>query len=620
MYQTERIKHPWIHLLTVLFFVFTTTNFSFADDFNDTEEEEEEIITDPLTAQLYLKSDKVPAGAQTQLEITMNLVEGYRAYLDKFKLVWDGPEDVKIGKLDIGPIFEFEDTFSGKMKKGVTKTSKLKTIIEFPSNMKTGKRKASFLLTYQACTDKHCLFPKKMAVNAPIVITDADATAAATNNDLENENSGGFFSSIGKAFRGELSFTEAVAEGVFFSFVFIFLAGILTSLTPCVYPMIPITLAVIGAKSKGQSKAKSLSMSIVYVLGIAFTFSSLGVVAALTGSLFGSALSSPLVVGVLAAIFVILGLSMYGLFELQAPAALRNMGSSKKETGYFGAFFAGLVSGIVAGPCVGPVLIGVLAYVGEKQDAVYGFSLLFTYALGMGMLFIVLGTSSSMLNKLPRAGGWMDGVKFLFGTTMIGMALYYVAPLANDRLFDALMAIALICISSAFGAFAAPESLNGFGRIKKGVLLTTFIIGVVFALQAVFGANFLSGGGGGPVAAIKAEKLDWIPYSDEALAQAQEEGKPVIIDFFAEWCVACKELEMLTFPVPEVKELSKKFALLKFDATEDSEELVRLKKKYKILGLPTLLFIDADGEVKEDLTLTGFEEAEPFAERMRKTL
>ena len=596
--------------LLLLLFSFSPTWAQFE---SESEEAEEELILNPLTLQVKSTPKNIEPGQQAEIGIQLFLAPGYHAYLDKFKLQWKGSGVVHTGKLDISPIEEFEDTFSGKRKKGIKDRAYLKSIIEVSPDMSLGQQKAFFQLTYQACTKQHCLFPKKVPIEFDWVI--GKGSLQKTNPETKKKSA---WLSFKEAATGELKFKDVAAQGLLFSLIAIFLAGILTSLTPCVYPMIPITLAVIGAQSRNSSDSKnrfkSFFLSLVYVLGIAFTFSSLGVAAAISGSLFGSTLSHPAVTFVLAAVFVLMGLSMYGAFELQAPSFLRNSVASKKAHGYTGAFFTGLVSGIVAGPCVGPVLIGVLTHVGEKQDMAYGFLLLFTYSMGMGILFLLLGTFSGLTQKLPKAGSWMELSKFVFGSTMIAMAIYYVEPFISDQVFQVVLGLTLISIASQYGAFKT--SLNTFtDRLQKGLMIAVLAIGIGYLVITLFPQSSFPAQN----SSSKKSTVSWPDYSEEKF-QSSLAKKPIIIDFSAEWCVACKELEALTFPHPEVLELSSKFTLLKFDATEDSPELSKMQEKYKILGLPTLVFINAQGKVLEDLTLTGFEDGPAFAERMRKAL
>jgi thiol:disulfide interchange protein DsbD len=396
----------------------------------------------------------------------------------------------------------------------------------------------------------------------------------------------------------------------------VFLGGVLTSFTPCIFPMIPITLAVIGATGTHHSRWQNFRTSIVYVLGIALTYSVLGVVAALTGSLFGSLLGHPAVAIGFALLFIVMALSMFGLFEIQAPAFIRNrLATHQSKSRALGALISGLVAGIVASPCVGPVLISILAYVAQNQDPVLGFALLFTFALGMGQLFLVLGASSHLLKKIPKAGAWMNFTKFVFGSAMVALALYYLRPVVSVRVFDALLGVALIAIGIFHGAFFPIPRLTMKTSVIKGFLLGGVLVGAVFLLRAGF-PGFL---GQPAVEQGHVHQLPhgWETYDASKIESATRDGRPVIIDFYADWCAACKELEVKTFPDPTVLAESERFLKLRFDATQSTPEFEALQAKFKILGLPTIVFFDGK-EWRPDLTLTGFESAPEFVSRLKK--
>lgn len=583
------------------------------------------VVENPLTVtDSKFVPMKAAPGQTTEVQIDMVLVEHYKAYVERFKLKAIAPSELKVDVPRLSPVVQFMDSVSKKMKDGVKEKGVLKATVEVPVDFAPGEYNVEFAMTYQACTVEHCLFPKTIPVHARLTVAEAGASLAATSpmsGDADNASA----AEAGSVSTPKSGFEEAMAKGLFFAFVFVFLGGVLTSLTPCVYPMIPITLAVIGARAKGQTRVKSFSLSVTYVLGIAVTYSMLGVLAASTGAMFGSALSNIYVVTAIALLFLAMGLSMYGLFEIQAPAFIRDrLGATNTGTGYSGVFMTGLVSGIVASPCIGPVLVTILTWIAQTGSKALGFGLLFTFAMGMGVLLVVLGTFSHLLNKVPKGGHWMEVVKFTFGTAMVCMALYYVAPLYPTWLFHGLLGIALVLIASAYGAFDANEGLTGALRMRKGAMIVTFVIGLMFALSAVSdragfrlptGAGLAAGSGSDQTA-----KLAWQPYRDDLVAEAAKTGKPVLVDFYADWCAACKELELLTFPDSRVRELSEKFTLLKIDATEDSPEVQRLKKKYGVIGLPTMIFYDTSGKVRTDLTVTGFENADIFSGRMKTAL
>ncbi len=577
-----------------------------------------DINENPLTIiESHFSPAQVSPGGTAELVFKLQLDKNFHAYADRFKVKFENPEEIKIDKLKINPLVQFKDAVSGKLKDGIENEATLSALTEFQLGMKPAKLNVDVAFQYQACSKDTCLFPKTIHLKVPfelLAATAAPAVAAASvvgSPPSPSEN-------VSK----KTDLESALSKGIWSAILFVFAVGFLTSLTPCIYPMIPITLAVLGAKSKGQTRSRSFFLSITYVLGIGLTYSILGVIAASTGSLFGSALSNVWVVTAIALVFVAMGLSMYGLFELQAPAFIRDrLGSGQTQAGFGGAFATGLIAGIVASPCIGPVLVTILAYIAQTQNLALGFVLLFTFAMGMGVLFVVLGTFSQLFNKVPKAGAWMDGVKFVFGTTMIGMGLYYVAPIYPAWLFQALFALSLVLIASYFGAFESNQGLSPLGRMRKGVMLSLFVIGTLFAvISTLTKMNIHFGGGVDSEYAVKTQngkKMDWQTFSSESLAKATSSHRPVIVDFSADWCGACHELEKYTFNDEKIIDESQRFTLLRVDATEESEALTLLKNQYKVVGLPTMIFINAQGQIQDGITLTGFEEAPEFMKRMK---
>lgn len=573
----------------------------------------EDVNDAPLkaTARIELSSKESKTG---NVFIDIQLDAPYKAYADKFKLVVEEPPGAKLESIQLTPLVQFMDTFSKKMKDGIQKTGTMSAKLTLPT---PDPKSVKLKLTYQACTTEHCLFPKHIALAPAVVVTNSVAAGDAVKGDrrpAQADVAGTTETSVGG---GSGDFEKAISGGLLSAVLFMLVAGFLTSLTPCIYPMIPITLAILGARAKNQSKARSFFISIIYVLGIATTYSILGVTAASTGALFGSALSNIYVVSGLALLFVVMGLSMYGLFEIQAPAFIRDrMGQGKTETGLAGSYLTGLAAGIVASPCIGPVLVSVLAYIAQTQDKMLGFILLFSFAMGMGVLFVALGTSSALLGKVPKAGAWMDGVKFAFGTTMVGMAIYYIAPVYPDWAVRALIGLAMILIASAYGVFA--PATTGGAQVKKGAAVAAFCIGIALMMASTLEKTGFQIASNGGAQKASVAKLGWQTYSDEALQAAIDSNKPVLLDFWADWCGACHELEEKTFPDARIQELSKKFVLFKIDATNDSPEIDRLKKKYRVMGLPTMVFYDTSGQIRTDLTVTGFMEAPAFLDLMNK--
>lgn len=563
---------------------------------------------DPLSLTAKLHPSELEPEQIVEVQIKLKLLPGYKAYEDQFKLVPARDEGFQVAKYHIAPIHEFYDDFSKRQRRGVIDEAVMTAAIGVPrSPPRDGTLELN--LTYQACTKTYCLFPKTVPVKLSYTVKGEAARGAAPS---AAPASAGIF---------EQSFEQAFAQGLVWTFVFVFFAGVLTSFTPCIFPMIPITLAVLAKDAQSRTRAQSFLRSLAYVLGIATTYSLLGVVAASTGALFGSAMSSPWVLGTVCAVFLAMALSLFGFYELELPAGVqRALGRGHSLSGNLGAFVTGLVSGIVASPCVGPVLVGILAYVAQTQDRLLGFTLLFAFAFGMGQLFLALGLFTNLSKKLPRSGPWLNGVRNASGLLMLGAFYYHLELLLPQRYFDVALAAGLIVLGSLGGAFQKTVETS-FAKIAKGagwamLLFGSFLMVVgVFDLRPLLSSQSLSGL---PLAADGVPGIEWRALNDQSLDEAKRQGKPVIIDFYADWCAACHELDRITFVHPRVIEATRDFERLRFDATRDSAQLEIYKKRYGILGLPWVVLIDRDGQVRRDLTLTEFEEPVRFLDRLQK--
>lgn len=569
--------------------------------------------TDPLWAETKVLPYEWSPGQGGNLEIKMKLPEGYHAYEDKFSVVILEPDGFQVAPFKIEPVKKWYDKFSKKERTGVEKTATLTAHIEAPSRFLKKHNKMKLELTYQACSEQFCLFPTTKLIEVPIKVTMVEGEPRVEKMQEEVvTNPASFFDTA--------NFNKYLGTGMFTGLLFVFLAGIFTSFTPCIFPMIPITLAVLGNHSNERSRLMNFITSCVYVLGIATTYSVLGLLAASSGGVFGATLGNPYVLSVVCIIFLAMALSMYGLYELQVPAFIRNrLGTGKQKQGLGGAYLTGLFAGIVASPCVGPVLVAILTYVASTQNKMMGFLYLFVYALGLGLIFIALGLSNQLVKALPRSGAWMNSFKFILGTLMLSAFYYYLDLLLPARWFDAALGLGLIILASVYGAFLPAKDGSALKHIQKGLMQAVLIVGIgsiavaVFDLRPVIRGNMMAGNSLNQI-----KKMHWQPYSEAALAQAAKDQKPVIIDFWADWCAACHELEEQTFTDSRVRSMAEGFVLLKFDATKESEELRSLKKKYNIQGLPTVVFINPHGVWIDALTLTQFEKPDAFLKRMEK--
>ncbi|MEW6364098.1 MAG: cytochrome c biogenesis protein CcdA [Acidobacteriota bacterium] len=398
-------------------------------------------------------------------------------------------------------------------------------------------------------------------------------------------------------------------KGLPLTVVLVFLGGLALTLTPCVYPLIPITIGYFGGQAEGR-KGSVVAHSFLYVIGMAATYSVMGVVAAFTGSLFGSALQYPAVLIGIALVMVLLALSMFNVYELRLPAFLNRL-TGGSQRGFAGSLIMGLTVGVVAAPCIGPFVLGLLTYVGEKGSVVLGFSLFFVLAMGMGLPFLILGIFSGSINRLPRSGAWMVWARTIFGFVLIAMAIYFVRSLLPNSLYYHLGLSITMLLAGVYMAWIEPTQSAGriFPFVRNGVGVAFFLLALGLAVNGV--QSYVDAAAG----------IRWAPYSDQALAEAVKTGRPVLIDFFTEWCVACKELDEKTFSDPEVIAASRKFVTLKSDLTSADDPRVKaMSESYAIKGVPTLVFLSADGKELPELRVTGFETKNEFLPKMRRAL
>jgi thiol:disulfide interchange protein DsbD len=375
--------------------------------------------------------------------------------------------------------------------------------------------------------------------------------------------------------------------------ILVFLGGLALNLTPCVYPLIPITIGYFGGQSEG-STGKLFVMGILFLLGMAVTYSAVGIVTALTGAIFGALLQNTFVILGIVLIFIILSLSMFGVYEFKFPDSwVQKAGGSKQ--GMYGAFFMGLTMGIVAAPCIGPFVIGLVTYVAAKGDPYFGFLLFFVLAVGLGLPYVFLAVFSGKIKNLPRAGEWMDGVKHVFGFILIGMALYFLLPLLPDSISGYLLPgyMVLVAVYLLF--------IEKLANNIKGFIIFKTVFSIIILAIAVY-------------AFIPQERnsVDWTPYT-EGVVPENIDNAGVIIDFYADWCIPCKELDAFTFSDARVIEASENFYTFKADMTKSlSSEVEALREKYNIVGVPTVLIIDSHGN--EVRRITGFVNADEFYE------
>jgi len=445
------------------------------------------------------------------------------------------------------------------------------------SDLALGELKISGVFSYQACNDVSCLAPAEAPFEILTRVVDASTPVEAQSNFEEAD--------LGQL-QGEREGVNQISaiisgKGLSVALLAIFLGGLALNLTPCVYPVIPITISFFVGQTSGRI-GKSFLLALVYVLGMALTYSVLGVVAAMTGGVLGSSLQNPLVLIFIALVFVVFAAGMFGAFEIRVPAFLNNLAGSSKQ-GVWGSLIMGLTVGIVAAPCIGPFVLSLLTYVAAQGDPLLGFMMFFVLSLGLGLPFLALGTFSGLVKNLPRSGEWMIWVKKVFGVIMIGVAIYFISTLISDVLYVILLTVVAV-VGGIFVGFLdkSKASFNWFKGLKPAIGVLMILFGAWTSVSAWQQAN--------------APHMNWQPYSDELMQQAQLEGRPVLIDFFAEWCIPCKQIEKTLFAEPAVVAKSAKFVVLKADLTkDDSEDVKAIRQKYHVVGVPTVVMLDSHG-------------------------
>jgi thiol:disulfide interchange protein DsbD len=416
------------------------------------------------------------------------------------------------------------------------------------------------------------------------------------------------------------TFERALAQGPLVALGACFVFGLVASLTPCVYPMIIITVSIFGAKeAKGRLQAAALSGA--FVLGIVALFAPLGVAAAASGQVLGAALANPWVVGLIAVVFLALAASMFGAFEMALPSSISNRLSTVGGVGYKGAFALGLVCALVAAPCTGPGLTGVALWIATTKNMALGTGAMAMFALGLGVPFFLVGTFAI---SLPKGGAWMLGIKWICGVALAYMALAYVrdaVPLfqrlvSRETLYGIVAAAVLgIGVVLASVHVAAERRRSSFPHLSRPMKLASILPAIAGAFMFISWVQLPPVEAAPEPGAAAAPPIVWETSEAAAREKAAAQGKPVVLDFGASWCKACKELEEHTFPAADVRREGARFVAVKVDGTDDeAPEYKALQAKYKVVGLPTVILLDSSG--KEAARFNEFVPADRFAKAL----
>ncbi|MBI1925041.1 protein-disulfide reductase DsbD [Candidatus Poribacteria bacterium] len=564
-----------------------------------------------------LSVDKVYPKSQVQIAVRAHIAAGWHINAHQPSQDYLIPTELRFEPLSgwrLGDVvypqsqqrtFEFADqplaVYEGEVLLGL--------VANVSESVEPGKYTLRGQLRYQACNDTQCLAPAQVDVIIPIEVVGFDQPVNRIHPDVfaglsilptqeppsPDQRDRGIATKTGTIISGLIN-----ERGMPLAFLFIFLGGLALNLTPCVYPMIPITIGYFGGQSENRLQ-RTMLLACIYVLGIAITYSALGTLAALSGSLFGALLQNQWVLLFVAGILTVMALSMFGFYEIRPPAFLSNR-LARAQGGVVGTLFMGVTVGIVAAPCIGPFVIGLLTYVSTTANPLLGFWMFFTLALGLGLPYLFLGLFSGAVSRLPRSGEWMVGVKKIFGLVLLGMALYFLLPLFPVKLSAVLLPLFLIGSGLYIGLVeSTAKNLKGFRRCKQGLGTLAVLLGVLLLL---------------PLKSSTSE-IPWVAYEPTLLESAKQEGKPVVIDFYADWCIPCKELDTKTFADPQVAKALESFVPLKADLTRySSPEVEALKAQYQIRGVPTIVFLAPDGKEWREKRVVGFLGPKDFLERI----
>lgn len=385
-----------------------------------------------------------------------------------------------------------------------------------------------------------------------------------------------------------------------------FIAGFLTSLTPCVYPLIPITLSIFGGDEQVRLRYRFVR-AIAYCAGIAATYTALGVISARTGMLFGSFLAHPLITSSIALLMFVMALTMLDIFQIPGLTGIQKRACSVRGAALHNIFGMGAVSGLVAAPCVSPVLAGVLVIAASGQNLFWGGTLLFVYAMGIGCIFIFLATFASFIHKIPRSGNWLFAIKFIIASALCMVSIWLIAPLLPPFSRASIAAIP-IGATLAGACVALLLALSAYRHDRSGVKVAAAVL-LALCLFILSSETPAPASQTGHVE----NPASWYSSSAAALSAGAAQNKITMIDIFADWCAACKELEKHTFPDPAVmQELSKMVAARVDYASEEA-----LVGKFEVFGLPCILFIAPDGSELPQSRIDGFVAPDVFAEHLR---
>ena len=543
----------------------------------------------------------------SSVEVTFAIADGYYLYRERFKFSAEGNPAVRLGAPEFPRGLAHKDDFFGE-----TQVYRKSVRIRLPVE---GQGRFDLKVISQGCADVGvCYVPMESGASLQLAAAGMEERPSVSQAPpwVDPVPRFSIFASdldIQRLFEGNF----ALVLGGFFLF------GLLLAFTPCVLPMIPILSGIIAGGGREIGKRRALLLSVSYVLGMALAYAAAGVAAAFSGVLLAAALQNVWVLSAFALVFVLLALSMFGFYELQLPGFLHHRlhsAHSRLRGGQIASVAAmGVFSAVIVSPCVAAPLAGALLYISQTRDVLLGGAALFAMALGMGAPLLVVGVSEGAL--LPRAGAWMTGVRRFFGVLLLGVAIWVLSPVLPPMV--QMLAWAALFIGSAIflrALDAVPAGASGWWRLWKALGIAALVIGVALLVGALSGSRdplrplaALSGGGAPAQAPVPWQRVASLQDLQEKL---KAPGKPVMLDFYADGCVSCKEMESFTFSDPKVRVQLDGMLLLQADVTAHNEADRALLKRFSLFGPPGIVFFDAQGREIRGLRVIGYQNPERF--------
>ncbi|MCE9679271.1 protein-disulfide reductase DsbD [Shewanella sp. AS1] len=553
-----------------------------------------------------------------QIKLSWVIADGYYMYRDKLKFEADG---ASLGEIQLPSGKPHTDEYFGEQQV-------FYTFVEVPVAIKQALDNSTLTVTFMGCAEgKLCYPPTKrhatltaVAQNSGVLPATADSQAtvpakAQTQTQAETQ--------VQAPITEQDLLTQKLSDdSLIWTLIIFFGIGIGLALTPCVFPMYPILSGIIVGQGKQLSTAKAFSLSMVYVQGMAITYSILGLIVASAGMKYQAALQHPAVLITLAILFLVLSLSMFGLYELRLPSSwqekMNKLSNNQKGGNIFGVFMMGVISGLVASPCTTAPLSGILVYVASTGDLLQGFLALYVLSMGMGLPLLLIGSSGGKL--LPKAGAWMDVIKTVFGFLLILVSIVMLGRIWTGLVSDLLWALWGVALA---GYLMHQNKLTEFNwkQSVRSVLLLLILLGSFsYGFQAVMSSLGFQAHSFNSTQAVTHKKIKSLADLESEITLAKAQGKPLMLDLYADWCVACKEFEKFTFSDPEVQQRLGQMVFLQADVTENDAIDIELLEHYNVLGLPTLLMFDGTGTLRDELRVTGFMKPDAFAAHLDRLL